>query len=329
MAYHIRDWRRRDDKHVVMLSNHCCIRVQKQAIALRQKGWRVDSLSTRRPSNVEAFDYAFITERGRLTRALKESGASLIHVHNEPDRLMQYADEGANGRPVVYDCHDLEYHRANEVTKWEKFAFSRADGIINVGETYRDLAYSLHPWDVPSAVVHSLPLKRHIPKPPAKRDWAVVYEGGVTRPAPNNWRDFTVPCRVFAEEGIRFDLYTNSAMQEYYPNVKGMVRYDKLMAALGTYEFGWVGLDPAHPKLQLSYPNKVWEYAANGSIPLMVNVKSAAEYFGSGIVASSTREAIALMRECDTEKMRADVYAHMRWMDDEIDHTIRLYEELL
>jgi hypothetical protein len=51
--------------------------------------------------------------------------------------------------------------------------------------------------------------------------------------------------------------------------------------------------------------------------------------FGSGIVATSTKDAIAQMRECDEEALRADVLANARFMDDEIVNTIGLYNRLL
>lgn len=312
-----------------MVSGPCCTRVEKQAAALKAKGWRVDSLSWHPPKDASAFDQVLTCQQKRMAEHIASNGASVVHVHNEPDSLMRQADIGVSGRPVVYDCHDLEYHREGSVTDDERFAFARADGIINVGEAYRDLAYSLHPWHVPEAVVHSLPFRATIPTAPARREFAVVYEGGVLPPSDEyHWRDLTVPCSEFFAAGIRLDIFCAPTMANHYPNVRGYLPYAELMRTLSTYEFGFVGADPMHEKFMRAYPNKLMEYAACGVIPLIVNAPAAAAYFGSGIVADSTREAIALLRECDTEAMRRDVYAHARFMDDEIAGVIGLYESL-
>jgi Glycosyltransferase Family 4 len=329
MAYNIMQWRVRAERHVLMLSQHCCIRVQKQAHALRAKGWRVDSLSYRRPSDITAFDYSFVSsDPKKMLAHLGECGAGIIHVHNEPDSLMQLADVSANGRPIIYDCHDLEQNRFGYVTADERFAFQRADGIINVSDAHRDFAYSLHPWDVPGAVVYSLPMRRWRPGGVRPRH-GVVYEGGLQPPGKCSWRDLSVPCAAFAEAGITFEIYTTPSMAEHYPGVIGFLEYHELTAALTGYRFGFVGHDPAHPVYAQAMPNKVWEYAMCGAIPLFVNASHAAEMFGSGIVAVSTRDAIEKMRTCDEDVLRADVLAHARFMDDEIDKTIALYEQLL
>ncbi len=318
-------WRRSADKHVLMVSKHCCSRVQKQAQALKAKGWRVDSISSARPPILQHFDYCKVT-LDNFTEGIRNSGASIIHVHNEPDELMRYAVDGAKGRPVVYDCHDLEYHRKGYVTDNEAFAFSHADAIVNVGEAYRDFAYSLHPWSVPETVVYSLPFRAQVPDPPAEREWAICYEGGVVPPGGMGWRDLSVPCEVFQKAGITFDIYPMGDVADCYPNVKRSLGYEQLLTTIAGYEFSFVGIDPAHEKYLMAYPNKLWESAACGCIPVIVNAPAAAEAFGSGIVAKSAKEAVRKMRACDTKAMREDVLAHVRFMDDEIDKTIALYQ---
>jgi hypothetical protein len=157
----------------------------------------------------------------------------------------------------------------------------------------------------------------------------VVYEGGLNAPGACSWRDLSVPCAEFWQAGIDFDIYTSPKMSEWYPRVQGFVRYHELLKRLTGYSFGFCGHDPAHEVYQSAMPNKVWEYAMCGVIPLLVSLPHAAEVFGSGIVATSTKDAIAQMRECDEEALRADVLANARFMDDEIVNTIGLYNRLL
>lgn len=328
MEYSQEAWESSEARHVLFVSSRCCTRVHKQAAALRARGWRVDSLSRAMPDD-GYFDCVRTDQPRRFAQAIRESGASLIHVHNEPDELMRFADSGSLGRPVVYDCHDLEYNRTGYVTDDELFAFWRADGIVSVSEAHRDFAYSLHRWHQPSAVVRSLPLRSTIPALGSHKRRGVVYQGGLMRPGMCPWRDLSVPCEVFDRKHIRFDLYTSSDMHDPYPNVRGNLPYDELLKALTRYSFGFVGHDPKHPVYEYALPNKLWEYAACGVIPLLINAPEAARVFGSGIAASSTEEAVRLMRSCDKDALRGDVLAHARFMDDEIDTTIALYEELL
>lgn len=269
-----------------------------------------------------------LADTKRFAEHIAASGASIIHVHNTPDALMRFADRGAEGRPVVYDCHDLEYHQHGEVTPDELFAFWRADAIVSVGRAYRDLAYSLHAWQVPDAVVRSLPVREHIPRYDGDRS-GIVYEGGLAEPGRCGWRDLSVPCREFADAGLLFDIYTLPRMAEHYPHVRGYLPYRALMQALSTYSYGFVGSDPRHTALVWALPNKVWEYAACGVIPLLVNADASAEEFGTGIVASSTREAISIMREADEDALRADVCRHARYMNEEIERLEGLYREVL
>jgi hypothetical protein len=228
----------------------------------------------------------------------------------------------------VYDCHDLESNREGFITDDQRFAFSRADAVINVSEAHRDVAYSQTPWTCPEAVVRSFPLRKWQPMVAGPRH-GVVYQGGLQPPGVCDWRDLSVPCRDFAEAGIDFDIYATRTMKEHYPRVQGWLSYHDLLRKLTGYSFGFCGHDPAHPVYETAMPNKCFEYAMCGVIPLFVNLKHASEVFGSGIVATSTQDAIAQMQECDEEALRRDVLAHARYMDDEIHNTVRLYETLL
>jgi len=324
MEYTSEAWSSSAPKHVLFVSGPCCTRVEKQAEALRLRGWRVDSLSMLPPKREQAFDIIVVAQQHRMADLIAESGASVIHVHNEPDVLMRYASDGARGRPLIYDCHDLEFYRLGRVSDDEMFAFQRADGIVHVSHEHGAIAWGLHRWGCPTAYVYSTPLRSRIPE---RHDplGGVVYHGGACMPGTVDWRDLTIPCREFADAGIPFDLFTREGLP--YPRNRGWREYDDLLAEVSRYTFGFIGSDPRSDKFDVAVPNKLWEYAACGVIPLIVNAPAAAKAFGSGIVATSTRDAIRQLRECDIESMRADVLAHARYMDDEIVAVESLYEE--
>lgn len=319
-------WRTPASRHVLFVSGPCCTRVEKEAAALRALGWRVDSLSRSQPKSLDAFDQVLTAQYARFPQLIGESGASIVHVHNEPDSLMRWADAGKGGRPVVYDCHDLEWYRYGEVTDDERFAFARADAIVHVSEPHGDVAYSLHPWECPSVVLYSAPLRSRVPTYRGPRH-GTVYHGGVQPPGVNRWRDLSAPCVAFAEAGLAFDIFTRPEMGEFYPNVRGYLEYDELLSAISRYAFGFLGSDPASDKFEVAVPNKLWEYAACGVIPAGCNAPAArAAFGGGGLWAESTRALIALMRECDPAEERAKL--RPRFMDDEIAKLEALYASL-
>ena len=317
-------WRTTAPKHVLFVSRHCCTRVQKQAVALRALGWRVDSLSSVPPSNNTGFEQGVIAEEHKFKHFIGESGASIVHVHNEPDSLMRYASDAANGRPIVYDCHDLEYYRHGHVTDDERFAFRRADAIVHVSQEHRDIAYSLHPWKCPDVIVMSCPPRAWIPDDPGHERSGVVYEGGVAAPGSEvfNWRDLSGVESTFRDAGIDFHIYSSGNAARQYEGYKGWLDYRKLLRTMQRYKYGFLGTEQPVEKWKVAVPNKLWDYAASGVIPIICNAPAAAVAFGKGaIVCTSVDDAIAQM-----SKRRPRMTP--RFMDDEIPALVALYGRL-
>lgn len=327
------------DNHVLMVSKHNCSRVAKEAWALREKGWRVDSLSVGFPSIPGAFDVMRVVPEEDLATEIAASGAPIIHVHNEPDKLMRYADEGAGKRPIVYDWHDLEYHRFGKVTDDEQFAFDRADGIISTSRPYRRFALRKHPkWKVPDAVVHTC-----IP-----RSWApalgnetqrkgVVYAGGSQPNAPEHhrWRDHRFVAQAFEDAGVRFDLYVPSYAAPEYPHGYLMMPYHTMLKVLPRYKWGFLGMDRWTEKWSVVVPNKLFEYLACGVPILSCNAEAVESYMeGSGcIVQAKTMEKL-IERMNDPRKtnwleMADATQSAVRWMDDEIDGLLQVYDAVI
>ncbi len=313
---------------VLMVSGDCCVRVHKEAQALRDRGWRVESLSRSQPAMPDAFDRHAVTDELCMTAHILASKAEIIHVHNGPDRLMRYAARGSRGRPVVYDCHDLGFYRRRRVGDDEQFAFDRADGVVHVSREHRDVAWRLHPWNCPEALVMSCPPRAWAPAPAGRRRGA-VYEGGLVRPGHRmDWRDMAPLIAAFAAAGVPLDLYVKRSLARYFPHVKGRLPYRRLLSVLAGYQFGILGTDAPVDKWQVAVPNKLWDYAVAGVVPVMCNAPAAAAAFGEGaIVASSAADALEQIAAADPAVLRAA--ARPRYMDDEIAGLVSLYEALL
>jgi hypothetical protein len=322
--------------HVLMVSSHCCTRVQKQAAALKALGWRVDSVSKAMPGVMDGFDVLKVTQDEKEFPAIIESsGASIIHVHNEPDRLMQYADAGANGRPIVYDCHDLGWYRTFSVLPEERFAFDRADGIINVSKEHRDLAYKLHPWKVPEAITMSVPMKAWMPQ---KADdeagrHGVVYEGGSNPGASeaNRFRDHIGVDKAFEAAGIDMTFFVPTRAIGAYRRSRMFVPYKVLLDQLATFKWGFIGTDVKTDKGDVCLPNKTFDYLLAGLPLLCCNVPAVETFMEgkAGIYAKDMKTLIEKMQRADWYKLHEEAKAARRFMDDEIKHTLMVYDALL
>lgn len=327
-------WEESAERHVLMLSAHCCTRVIKQAAALRDRGWRVDSLSTHIPKMPEHFDSIRVVPEADLADETRANGARIIHVHNEPDRLMRHADAGANGRPVVYDCHDLGYYRGFKVDADEVFAFERADGIIHVSKEHRGQAWSLHKWDAFDAITMSAPLRAWAPPPANDRQRkGVVYEGG-SRPnsnATNRFRDHVVVARKFDEAGIPFDLYVPAQAAFFYPRGRLMVPYPVLVKLLTHYKWGFIGTDIKTKKGDTCLPNKLFEYAMCGLPILGCNVPAVEEFMDGegGLYDTDMDRLIERMERADWFTLQQQVISRQRFMDDEIENTLEVYDKVM
>jgi glycosyltransferase involved in cell wall biosynthesis len=327
------------DKHVLMVSKHNCSRVAKEAWALRERGWRVDSVSVGFPSIPAAFDVLRVVPEEDIAAEIAASSASLIHVHNEPDVLMRYADEGANGRPVIYDWHDLEYHRYGVVTEDQTFAFGRADGIVATSRKYAVLAHKLHRKPtVPEAVVHTCLPRAWAPAPTDIRQRkGVVYAGGSQPDAPeqHRWRDHTHVARAFEEAGIRFDLYVPGWAAKAYPHGYLMMPYDVMMQTLPRYKWGFMGTERWTEKWSVVIPNKLFEYLACGLPILACNAPAVVDYMKDSdcvVSANSMDKLIERMndpRKTNWLEMSDTALASARYMDDEIEQLIQLYDALM
>ena len=318
-------------KHILMVSAHCCIRVRKQAQALKDKGYIVDSVSHERPHDVSVFNKFIVSPKfNDMWKDIKRSPSDIIHVHNEPDSLMYQADKGANGRPIIYDCHDLEWYRFGTVRPQEEFAFKRADGIVHVSEEHGQKAWDLHPWDCPDTLIYSCPPKSWIPKIENSTREGVVYQGGLSIPGETrfNWRDHSKLAEAFKIAEIPLDFYAAEFYKRYYPRHKGYLPYFQLLERLHNYKYGFVGTAEYTEKGLVCVPNKMWEYAACGVVPIIMNFPAALKVFGPGTIhADSLKEIIPMIREANYEELKSQMVP--RYMDDEIIKLEELYNHLL
>jgi len=327
-------WYETKPNHVLMVSQQCDSRVTKQAMALRQRGWRVDLLGARIPQIPDAFDVIQVLPAPEWPAAIGSSGAGIVHVHNEPDHLMRVADEGAAGRPIVYDVHDMEQHRFGRKTIDQDYAFKRADAIVHTSREYQAFAHKQgYKRDIPEAVVHTATLRGWQPTlPPLEVRRGVVYEGNSMPHSLGNdrFRNHDKVVEAFNQAGVRFDMFTNvDAVVAYKGNARHMVPFMAMLERLPHYQWGFLGCDVATEKWDVVVPNKLFEYLLCGLPILACNAPAVERYMEgkAGIYANTMGELIGRIkdRKLDWEALVEEALASRVYMDDEVDGLIALY----
>ena len=142
---------------ICMVSDHGCIRVFKEAKALRDLGYIVELIVGRLPTGTQAFSTLSIwTDHEQFKREVAASSADIFHIHNEPDWMVRETRE-ATKKPIVYDIHDLESMRWNGRCKQdEQDAFDCADAYVHVSDPCKAFADYVHADKIhkPNIVLH-------------------------------------------------------------------------------------------------------------------------------------------------------------------------------
>jgi len=337
---------------ILMISKRGCIRVLKETIALRHDGHNVHIICGTIPQGRSYYNsLTLFSSKSELQRAIKSIKHDVIHVHNEPDVLVTIAKEVSNGKPVIYDVHDIDSLRGEvDVTQEEKFAYRDADAIIHVSEPCKQYADKLHDCSKPCIVLYSYMNREMIfddvclPKEPC---WdSVVYEGGLDeKNAP-----------IEGEHGIKvggrymYDIFKSFMLSNYsisiYPAqethsmlyeslgiyVSKPVVYPVMLAGLRPHGFGIIGSAFSWPLMQMAMPNKLFEYMSQGVIPVCINADEAGKFLIDNNLGVKLDSLDNIREVLDNSKdIRKNVlsarYAYT--MEDQIHKLVDIYKMLI
>lgn len=340
-----------------MVSQHGCIRVIKEAIALIDKGYIVDLIVNQLPYGYNFFSTTMVwNDRNQLQTTLKNSPADIFHVHNEPDWLVPATREVSGDRPVIYDVHDLESLRWHKQPMGEEIeAFAAADGIIHVSEPIRKLAESYHGAQLPTRVVLCMQPDGFvandsdiIPNPSFK---SLVYEGGLdanTKPKPipgeknkaeMNIRNFVNVFSHFRAQGFSVTIYPATPKQRMPYEMMGCyvgtpVLYPTMLSGLRPYGLGFVGCGFSTPLMELAMPNKLFEYMSQGVVPIVYNAEVCEKFVTHhkcGIVIEDITKLNELIEAHDMKEIRNNVLTLRKkfTMESQVHKLETLYKEVL
>ena len=330
--------------NILFLSEHCCIRVIKEGLALLKAGVNIH-FCQKRFQNVEFRKIMPQASFWEMQEDLYEKirgmeGFDLIHVHNEPSWIATVAKQARPDIPVILDCHDLNSARFGKHNEIEDAAIKTCDGFITPSYGYKQHIKKFYKCCKPVEVIYSMCNEdfyfdrqpNRVPSVPG-----VVYEGGITADDrhPHPYRDYRQLTNVLLELGIPFHIYGandtwNATYQHLGAYMYPTLPYNEMLRSLSRYDWGFVGPGVPHRAFDWCMPNKLFEYLAAG-IPVIVwKSDEAAEWVkerGVGVVIDDLNEigVLADFHAGYKEKVRA-----MRFtMENQIDKLINFYNQLL
>ena len=338
---------------IIMIADHNCIRVTKEANVLADLGHELHLVATNLLP--KAGPYKTRTKwdtADDIRNILKAFGPGyIIHVHNEPSYMVQVAREAMPKAKIVLDVHDSNYFRneSNEHSWYEEdTAAHMADALVFVSDGCKKRFIKMQGkgFKRPSCVIPSASPKSWSRIGPWNPIGGLVSQGGHVIPdnsdgkgVLNLWRDYTELYTELVAKGIKpfvlcADFVRNKALTEYYANlgvIPGVFQHDDLLNDLGAHDWSLAGNLGGAPVWNYAIPNKFFD-ALSAGVPIMnLNVPSIAgwiEKYDLGVNVSSVDEMIEHWPEHKQKRANIIANRHHLYMEEFIGRLIKMYRGL-
>lgn len=331
---------------VLFIQSVPCIRTNKVAKALSQKGIQVDILySDLHPSQVYKdlkLPYKNIYQLKNVNQMIdfiNDSDYDILYSSNEPDYLTVLFT--VTNKPIIHDTHDMMSLRAdidNEQIVLEYIANVKCTGNIYVNPMIRDIAVNkFNLKNKPILSLHSYIEKEQLPskycEKLSEKDSQIhcVFEGGL-HGTKGHHRYLEPIFLKLAENHIHVHLhcpvdknYIKELLKKSeYIHYEGVTSPQNLIVEMTKYDIGLAIFNLTERNktfLDTAFPNKVWDYLAAG-LPIMfanlISFKNFSEENGVGKVLDLNKDIQAQAKEISKIKIDKDILKRKKWLMNEV-----------
>jgi len=337
---------------VTIVTKRPCIRVAKEAFALKGLGHQINLVS---PVMDSEYPYTHVLYWGHpkeLSDAVKliDKETDVFVVHNEPTWPAMIVREALPDAKIVLDYHDSIYWyfdkeaevvAPNEQARWfeEDYCVDVCNGFVVGSEDSRNELSGR--TDKPIAVVPPASLRTDYRYQAHNFQGGLVSQGGHAIPGHftrvgEHWRDYTPlykylrgRCNVFAY------LPTGEAVREYYKPLVSNIDsqpYDVLLNKLGEHSWNLVGNWVDHIVWQYSAPNKFYDALAAGLPSVVFHIKSVKEIIEEekfGLIVEHPDELLERWDEARAMRTLVMLKREKYCMERFIGRAIDLYEQVI
>lgn len=335
-----------DIKKVLFLQDIPCIRTNKIAKAIHEKGIQTDIIYlSAHPSQVYKDIHLPYTNIYQLTDAVEmiefvnKSDYDLIYSSNEPDYLTVLFL--ACNKPIVHDTHDMMSLRANisvEQQVLEFIANVKCNGNIYIIPEIKDIAVSR--FNLKNKPIFSLNNyiekdflpSRYLEKLSSKDgEIHCVFEGGLAN-FEGHHRYLEPIFLKLADNNIHIHLYC-PINEEYvnhlikkskYIHYEGIMPPQELTTEMTKFDIGLAifNLNEQNKSfLDTAFPNKIWDYLASG-LPILfadlLSFRSFAERTGVGKVLDLQKDIHSHLEEIKNIRIEKDILIKNKWIMNEV-----------
>jgi len=341
---------------IVKLTNHCCFRLSKEAIALQNLGHEVHVITQKISAFSGKFDSViYYSHQDQLIEAIKlHKDADVFHAHNEPCWFVNLTKAIYPNIPVVLDVHDsmlIRYPQdckdpdAVRISVDERDNMQLADGLVFVSDPMADICRKTFYLKQPYTVLHS-----YVPKELYRIDafrWigGIVHEGRVDIPenmAPHSqffsYCDYRELAKSLDEMGIQFFVFAPNRdiaeMTKLYNNTaifQTPVNPTELIRAIGSHNYGILGNLTVHEDWKHAMPNKLFDYLAAGLPIIAINAPLAGKFVEENGFGMNITDPLDISRRwAEHREFRKNIaqYRYEWCMENHIHKVTDLYKEL-
>lgn len=339
--------------NITFVSRAGCLRVMKEAIALKNAGHKVILITNNKEVNRSIFDLCIVYANVKQLETAIEMvrpHTEIFHVHNEPNYPATIIRELFKDAKIVLDVHDSNYWRIEQkpdlpIINWadEDIAVRCSDALVFPSNAALE-DFKKRYGDIPMLSLPSAFNISQLRYKPASFYGGVVSQGGHSIPKDfecDNYRDYTRLYKELVSRKIMVYAYClgfrdpESDLTKHYASLGiglGSYGYEEMLNILSGHTWNIVGNIGNHYVWKFSLPNKFYDACAVG-LPTVnfsnPEVAKIIDQYDIGINVKSVDEFISRWDEHSEKRKNLMLCRKELSLDKQISKLINLYQEII